>query len=154
MPVIEGGNIIDGPYNRIGNVEATFTETAGAGTYTAAIPVPAGATILDIQVQGVALWDAATSATMKVGDAADDDGFFTNINLKATDLLAGEVINCAQQGGQAGAYLPAGHAIGLYSASARVISGIVTTVGGGGTAGRTRMVVVYLLPSTFAATKA
>ena len=139
--------------------EVTFTEN-GAGTYTGSVSVPAGATLVDIIVHAVALWTAATSAVMKVGDVADDDGFFTAVDLKATDLLAGESIDFSHTGGQEGADLdsPAAgaHVRRPYLATARVISGIVTSVGAG-TAGRTRMTVIYSLPtgaSQIAATKA
>lgn len=136
--------------------EVTFTETTGAGTYTGSVNVPAGATIIDIKVRSTALWDTATSATMKVGDAADDDGWFTGINLKATDLLVGEEINFVQTGGKEGAYLntTTGARSAAYNAAAVVISGIVTTVGASGSAGRTRMVVIYAVPTAVAATKA
>lgn len=139
------------------SAEVTYTETAGAGTYTGSVSIPAGATIVDIIVNGVALWTAATSAVLKVGDAADDDGYFTAVDLKATDLLAGESISFAQAGGKAGAYIANSQVSPRYSASARVVSGIVTTVGGSGTAGRTRMTVLWTLPSSLyvtAATKA
>jgi hypothetical protein len=134
-------------------VERTFTE-AGAGTYTGSMSVPAGATILDIIINGVALWTAATSATLIVGDAATADGYYTAVDLKATDLLAGESLSFALAGGKAGAYIANSQVSPRYSATARVISGIITSVGAG-TAGRTRMVVVYTLPlATAAATKA
>lgn len=55
--------------------EVTFAETDGAGTYTGAVALPAGATIHDIIINGVALWDNAGAVTMKVGDT-DDDGFY------------------------------------------------------------------------------
>jgi len=132
--------------------EVTFTETAGAGVYTGSVTIPAGATIDDIIVNGVALWDTGTSATLKVGDVADDDGYYTAVNLKATDLLAGESISFALAGGKAGAYIANSQVSPRYSATARVISGIVTTVGTG-TAGRTRMVVIYTIPTATAATK-
>lgn len=135
-------------------VEVTFTETTGAGTYTGAVTVPAGATVLDVIVNGVALWTATTSATLKVGDAADDDGYYTAVDLKATDLLAGESISFALAGGKAGAYIANSQVSPRYAVAARVISGIVTTVGAAGTAGRTRMLVVYVLPTATAATKA
>lgn len=131
--------------------EVTFTED-GAGTYTGSVSVPAGATILDIIVNGVALWTAGTSATLKVGDATDDDGYYTGINLKATDLLAGESLSFALAGGKAGAYIANSQVSPRYSASARVISGIITSVGAG-TAGRTRMVVIFTLPTASAAVK-
>lgn len=130
--------------------ERHVVETTGAGTYTASVSVPAGATILDIIVNGVALWTATTSATLKVGDVADDDGFYTGVDLKATDLLAGESISFAQAGGKAGAYIANSQVSPRYSATARTISGIVTTVGAAGSAGRTRMTVVYAAPTTAA----
>jgi hypothetical protein len=137
------------------SAERTFTETTGAGVYTGSVNVPAGATILDIQVHGIALWTATTSATLKVGDATDDDGWYTAVNLKATDLLVGEVVRFGSTGGKEGVYLVT--ATGLlntaYSATARAISGIITTVGAAGSAGRTRMVVVYTPPVSSAATK-
>jgi hypothetical protein len=125
--------------------EVTFTETATAGVYTGSVAVPAGATIQDIIVNAVALWDTGTSATLKVGDVADDDGYYTGVNLKATDLLAGESISFALAGGKAGAYIANSQVSPRYSATARTISGIVTTVGTG-TAGRTRMTVIWSAP--------
>lgn len=129
-------------------LEATFTETTGAGVYTGSLTVPAGATIHDIVVNGVALWNPVTSATLKVGDVADDDGYFTGVDLKATDLLAGESLSFALAGGKAGAYIANSQVSPRYSATARVISGIITTVGASGTTGRTRMTVLYSLPVT------
>ena len=137
--------------------EVTFTETAGAGTYTGSVTVPAGATLLDIIVNGVALWDNAGAVTMKVGDVADDDGYFTGVNLKATDLLAGESLSFESAGGKAGAYIANSQVSPRYSASSRVISGIVTTASTGGSTGRTRMTVVWSKPvsaDVTAATKA
>lgn len=144
--------------------EVTFTETTGAGVYTGSVSLPAGATLLDVIVHNTALWTAATSATMKVGDATDDDGFFAGIDLKATDLLAAESINFTHPGGKQGADIDAidvggeggaaasanVHVRRRYLAAARVVSGIVTTVGTTGNAGRTRMTVVYALPSVAA----
>lgn len=133
--------------------EVTFTE-AGAGTYTGSVDIPAGATILDIIVNGVVLWAAATSAAMDVGDVTDPNGYFAGIDLKATDLLAGESLSFALAGGKAGAYIANSQVSPRYSGSARVVSGIIVSQGAG-TAGRTRMTVVYSLPgSTTAATKA
>lgn len=139
--------------------EVTFTETNGAGTYTGSVVVPAGSTILDIKVRSTALWTATTSATMKVGDGADDDGWFIGIDLKATDLLVGEEISFDQTGGKQGAYLnnTSGLRAPVYSSSAVTISGVVTTVGAAGNAGRTRMLVIYAPPfvsGAIAATKA
>lgn len=134
------------------SLETTFTETSGAGVWTGAIVVPAGATIVDIIVNAVALWTSQTSANMKVGDT-DDDGYYTNIDLKATDLLAGESISFALAGGKAGAYIANSQVSPRYNVAAVTINGIITKVGTTGTAGRTRMTVLYSLPTATAATK-
>ena len=147
--------VLELPHRQASDVvseEVTFTED-GDTTYTGAVSVPAGATILDIVVHQVALWDDGTSASLKVGDDNDDDGFFTAVDLKATDLLAEQSINFDKTGGQEGAYLAgtATHWTDRYSASARSVTGVVTTGGQDGTAGRTRMTVIYSLPSSITA---
>jgi hypothetical protein len=135
--------------------ERTFTEN-GAGTYTATVSIPAGATSDDIIIHATALWTAAVSAALNVGDGTDPDGFYTAVDLKATDLLAGESLSFAKAGGQEGSYITATHVLGRYSAAARTISGVVVS-SGAGTAGRTRMTVKYSVPlaaDVVAATKA
>lgn len=138
-----------------GSAQTTITEELrfvenGAGTYTGTFNLPANATIKDICVHAEALWTAATSAVMKIGDATDDDGFFTAVNLKATDLLAGESINFTAPGGKQGADVDvdaagAQHVRRRYSAAARAVSAVVTSVGAG-TAGRTRVTIEYAVP--------
>ena len=139
-------------YHGVGVMSEVVTfQAAGEGTVTGSVSVPAGASILDIIVDGVTLWNAATSATMIVGDVADPNGYFDAINLKATDLLAGESISFALAGGKAGAYIANSQVSPRYSATARTISGVVTQVGTG-TTGLTRMTVIYTLPRVKAAT--
>jgi hypothetical protein len=123
-----------------------FTETTAAGVYTGSVSLPAGATLLDVIVDGITLWAAGTSATMTVGDAGNASGLFASVNLKATDLLAGESISFDQAGGKAGAYIANSQVSPRYSATARVISGVVTTVGTGAT-GVTRMTVLWCAPT-------
>jgi len=121
-----------------------------AGVYTSkGIEIPAYATITDVIVIGVALWNAGTTAVGKVGDATDDDGFYTDINLKATELLAGETLSFAAAGGVEGAYSIGSltHWGTLYSTSTRIIKLIITTVGTAPTTGETRMIVKFALPS-------
>lgn len=157
LGVLECQDDLHGGFHPAGGIvveQRTFTETDGAGNYTGTVNVPAGASILDIVIDGIALWTASTSATLKVGDATDDDGFFTAVNLKATDLLAGESLSLGFAGGKAGAYVANSQVSPRYSATARAIAGVVTTVGTTGTAGRTRMTVIYTLPRVTAATKA
>lgn len=126
----------------------TFTETTGAGVYTANVVVPVDASIVDIIIDGVALWAASTSATLKVGDAGNSAGFFTGVDLKATDLLAGESLSFSLAGGKAGAYIANSQVSPRYSATARTIAFVVTTVGASGATGITRGTVLYYKPST------
>lgn len=158
MPLLNGGQALapgDTHSERV-----SFTETTGAGTYTGSVTVPAGAIIVDIKFWSTALWTASTSALLKIGDAADDDGWFgpaQNIDLKATDLLVGEELNFNQTGGKPGAYLntTTGARAAAYSASERVISAVITTVGASGNAGRSFMEVFWAEPTIVnAATKA
>ena len=130
----------------------------GAGTYTGTFEVPAGCVLVDIIVEAEALWTAATSASLDVGDATDPNGFYAAVNLKATDLLAGESLSLAQPGGKYGAdYTPndatgatailglAGHMKRRSLTAARTLQAVITSVGAG-TAGRTNVVFVYARP--------
>ncbi|KKN71168.1 hypothetical protein LCGC14_0423310 [marine sediment metagenome] len=137
----------------IQTAEVTFTQEAGNKTHTGTVTLPAGATLLDIVVTNLVLWDSGTSATMKVGDATTDDGYFTAVDLKATNLLADESVRFGYTGGLEGADLDGGEAAGdhvrrLYDASSRDIVGVITDVNVSGAAGRTRMTVVFSLPGT------
>jgi hypothetical protein len=139
-----------------------FREAAGsaAGVYSASFEVPVGAILIDVIVTATALWTAGTSATLIVGDATDDDGIFTAVNLKATDLMAGESISFAHPGGKYGADVVPNDATGATLAlgaagqvnrrglsTARTLSAKVTTVGTVGTAGVTDVVFVYAYPN-------
>lgn len=155
MPVISGGNVIGGGSGEYSE-RVSFTETTGAGTYTGSVTVPASSLITNIRVWCTVLWTATTTALMDVGDVTDPDGWYPQVNLKATDLLVGEELNFTQTGGKEGAYLSltTGARVAAYSASARVVSGIIVTVGAAGSAGRTFMEVFYTLSGgTTAATK-
>jgi hypothetical protein len=132
--------------------ELTFTETSGAGTYTGTMVLPAGSRIIDIGCDGQALWNSAGACALVVGDAVTADGFFTSTDLKATDLLAGEINNLEHPGGKAGVYI-ASEQRKLYQATARSIIAVVTQASGTGTLGRTRVYVTYAVPTAVAATK-
>jgi hypothetical protein len=128
--------------------ERTFTETAGAGVYTGSVNLPAGATLIDIIVNGIAVWDNTGTAAMTVGDAGAADGYFTAVNLKATDLLAGESLSFGNPGStEVGSYIANGQVSPRYSATSRVISGVITTSSTGGSTGRTRMTVIWSAPA-------
>ncbi len=160
MPVISGG-VVAAPSEVICE-EVTFTQLAknAAGTYTASVTVPANSWIYDIKVYGVALWNSATSASLSVGDGDTADGFYSGIDLKATDLLADEVLSFDSAGGKPGAYIVAATGLRnkMWASTARVITGVVTedttTVV---PTGITRMLVMYTSTSeagesTYAAT--
>lgn len=121
---------------------------SAAGVHTVAIEIPAKALLLDVRVQGVTLWDSST-AGMIVGDAADDNGFFTTIDLKSGGaLLAGEQVSVAagtaMAGGVIGAYVANSQfAGGVYSTSSRVVTFTLTTTGTA-TTGETICLVNYL----------
>lgn len=137
--------------------QLTFTETAGAGVWTGTVPMAAGATLLDIIVNGIALWTSQTSATLIAGiTGGDDDAYFTAVDLKATDLLAGESLSFNLAGGKAGASIANSQVSPRYFATASSIAVKVTKVGSTGTAGRTNVTVVWSEPTaafTTAATK-
>ncbi len=133
--------------------EVFFTENATNTVHTGNITIPAGATILDITVHSVALW-TATSASLEVGVVSDDDdGFFTAVDLKATDLLAGESINLGKTGGVHGAYFITDEWEHLYNVSSRVVRCTIAVGTPATTAGRTRVVVTYVVPTSVAATE-
>lgn len=147
-------------------ISKTITFTEGAGTTcTGTVVIPAGATLHDIVITSTVLW-GGTSAVLKVGDAEDDDGWFTGVDLKATDLLVGEALRASDAttgwGGKNGVYLVAatgrmGQATatiaGPYYASAGSVIGVVT-MGTPSTTGRTFMTVLYSVGSVTAATVA
>lgn len=127
-----------------------FTETAGAGTYTGAVTIPAGAYILDVLFANTALWTAATSATLNVGDTGDADGIFAAVNLKSAPALGG-FLSYQRKDTGVGAY--GGTKLLQYS-SEDTITASVVTVGETGEAGRSKMIVTYVnAPSAVAAEK-
>jgi len=138
-----------------------FVEADGtaAGVWSGSFEVPVGAMLVDVIVHGTALWTAGTSATLIVGDATDDNGIYTGVNLKATDLLAGESISFTMQGGKKGADLDspitaadAAQVRRRALAAARTLSAQVTTVGTAGTAGDTTVTFLYTYTSPMKAT--
>ena len=158
---LDGGAVSNAELNELVGItetpvqtaEVNFTETAANATHTGTVTLPAGATLLDIIVTAVVLWDSGTSTTLIVGDVTDPDGYFTAVDLKATDLLAGESISFGYTGGKEGADLDGGESAGdevrrRYDASSRDIVIVITDVNAAGVAGRTRVTVVFSLPST------
>lgn len=131
-----------------------------AGVYTASVKIPAGAYLIDVIIHQVALWNAGTSAVMDVGDVTDPNGLFADVNMKATNLLAGESISFGFPGATQGADVDftltegtpnttaAMHVERRYLPTQRTISAVITTVGAAPTTGETHVLVVYTLPAT------
>jgi len=132
--------------------ESLYFVENGAGTYTGTVVIPAGATLIDVIVHADALWTAGTSATLIVGDTVDDDGIYTAVDLKATDLLAAESLSIAFPAGQFGADVVVDYtSVATIGASyvkrrqlstERTLQAKVTSVGAG-TADRTRVTFIY-----------
>lgn len=131
----------------------TLTENGAATSYTITVAIPAGAILEDILVIPRVLWNG-TSASLTVGDTASANGFFTATNLKATDLLVGEVLSITDEslwGGVNGAYLvaatgrrgPTSSNFGLSYVAGSNINFVVTPGAADGTLGRTDCVVRY-----------
>ena len=139
-----------------------FVEDATHTTHTGTVPIPAGATVHDIQVVNTVLWGAA-SAALDVGDSFDANGFFAAVDCKATDLAVGEVLNIQNSenwGGKNGAYLVAATGrkgnvqtgnSGNYYGVADSIIGVMTVGTPAVTTGRTFMTVTYSVGEVIAA---
>ncbi len=163
-PVINGASgsstsqVLTTPSGVVVALETLFTQIAGNKTHTASFAIPAGATILDILITGSVVWNSGTSATLKAGiNGGDDDCFFTALDVK-TVPAAGKTINFAWPGNAGGASIPEidggagnqqlGATSGfLYSATAQQVDVVITDVNAAGTNGRTRVTVIYSLPS-------
>lgn len=140
-----------------------FVENATNTTHTGTVTLPAGSTLLDVQVTNTVLWTGGT-ATFKAGDTDDDDGFFIGIDCKATDLLVGEVLSMASSenwGGKQGAYLNAttgrkgsvaAGVSGNYYGVTKDIIGTMTVGTPATTAGRSFMTVIYMVGKATVAT--
>lgn len=134
-------------------VECEIKESDGsaAGVYTATIPIPAGAYVLNVLASNEALWTSGTSAEMIIGDDDDDNGYLEACSVKATDLLLANQFDFVFKSDTPGAYITGGTSNDAstnryYSAANNVIAK-VTTVGTVGTAGKTRILVVYCKPT-------
>lgn len=129
------------------SVEAVFV-AAGAGTYTATVPIPAGATVLDVIFRNTVVWDSATSAAMTCGDDDSATGYFSSTNVKTTPAAdtngAGAGLSTRLSlGASVGTYAGGG---GKFCAAAKTITCAIVAVGAG-SAGRSRLLVEYAVPA-------
>ena len=141
----------------------SFTEASAATSYTATVEIPAGAIVHDIGFVTTVLWNG-TSASLDIGDDDDPNGWFAAFDLKATDLVVGEVLsitNSENWGAKQGVYLvaatgrkgrvTAGVDSGVYYGAASEVIFRVTPGAADGTAGRSFGWVVYSVPTFVAA---
>jgi hypothetical protein len=146
-----GGSLIDAP---LIVRDYTFDETAGVdSTYTATCVVPAGYSVVDIKVGSTVLWDAGTSALLRVGDADSATGYISDKSLKAAGDVAADTSGAWTYDIEraAGTYRS-----GKYYAAAGLITAKVTTDDDGThIAGLSRIQIVMVKGETaVAATKA
>jgi hypothetical protein len=161
-PVVTG----DAGTGTIFSKTVLFSEDAASLTHTGTVVIPAGATLLDILVVPEVLWaNTGGTALFTCGDAGAATGWFTAVDLKATDLVLGERLqasNANNWGGKNGAYLTtagrfgqqSANMIGGYCPSVYSVIGVVTCVAPASTAGRTRMTVLWTLGQAVAPVKA
>ena len=168
-PTLSGNPVLSGNPDFTGDPKGVpvtkivpFIENATNTLHTGTVPIPAGATLVNIQVVNTVLW-GATSASLDVGDDNDADGYFQTVDCKATDLAVGEVLdisNAENWGATNGAYLvaatgrkggvQAGNS-GPYYGVANNIIGVMTVGTPAATTGRTFMIVTYTVGETIAA---
>ena len=132
-----------------------------AGTYTFDVFLPAYAVLLDYVIHWEALWDAGTSTTGDVGfwsvasdgtidSVIDVDDIYDVIDMKQTDMAAGEQWSFAWAGGQhgdaTGVVATQDKLVDTCDTIDRYVRFTVTTVGTLGTAGKTYAYCIYALP--------
>lgn len=107
----------------------TMTQAADGVTYTAALAIPAGFTVIEVGFYSDVLWGAGQghATTLDVGDASDPDGYLNN-----ADLMTDYGYSTLSEETEVGAY---GSSPKAY-AQARTISFVVTQTGDG-TGGKT-----------------
>jgi len=141
----------------------SFTEDGSGTSYTATVEIPAGSIVHDIGFTTTVLWDG-TSASLAIGDDEAADAWFTATNLKATDLVVGEVLSAADDGtwgGKNGVHLTAagrrgrvtaGVDSGWYYGAASEVIFVVTPGAADGSAGRSFGWVRFSTPTFLAST--
>ena len=149
-------------------VGGQFIESEGSapGTYNLDVFVPAFAPILECIVHSDTLWTADTSAKMNVGTyevssgavgtVIDLDEIYTDINLKATDLVITESVGfngaAGLHGDMTGVVATQDSYINRVDDIDRFVRFSLLTVGTVGTAGVTYVYLFYAVPEMDAVT--
>ncbi len=133
------------------SAEMDFTETAGAGVYTATLVIPVGGVVQNLYVINRVLWTAGGStATLNVRNTATANAYITATTLHAANFLATNVLDTWKHIGNAA--LSTTYESLSYPAGT-TITATVTTTGAGGTVGRTSVIVIYTVPPVTNAAK-
>ena len=154
-------NLAPGAVRVVGG-QLVEADGSAAGVYTFDVLLPAYAVLLDYVIHWEALWTADTSATGEVGfyevdsdtglisTVIDADDIYKAIDMKTTDMAAGEAWSLAWAGGQhgdlAGVVATQDKLVDAADTIDRYIRFKVTTVGTVGTAGLTYAYAVYAIP--------
>ncbi len=132
-------------------IEERIFQCVGAGTLTATITIPPGAYLLRLLLLGLVLWDSAVSAAISVGDDDGATGWANALDLTVLFNVGRELprnfeelLNAGAGTFDAGSNGQPGYK--LYQNGGTITA--VTTAVGAGTAGRTRLVAIYLVPQT------
>lgn len=175
LNILDGVTATEAEIDKVDGISATaylavtegisFTEDGSGSSYTGTIEIPAGALVHDVCITNLVVWNG-TSASLVIGDDDDPNGWIEATDLKATDLVVGEVMCAADDGawgGKNGAYLTTAGRRGritggidsgwYYSAASEVIF-LVTPGAADGSAGRAFAWVTYSVPTFVASTNA
>lgn len=117
--------------------QATFTETAAAGTYTATIPLPDGCVVAYVAWRSTAAW-ANTTAALDLGITGALTLWGSAIDV---DLVGADTI------------IPDPGGLGPTAITTEDFIAKVVAAGGSGTTGRLKVWVGYFMPVNTAATK-
>lgn len=119
----------------VANLVIAFGDPTTYGTAESAIDLPGGAVVVGGDVTVITPWNSATTATLKLGDAADDDRYTTAaIDLKTAGRTELTVT-------------------GYKTPVAQSINALLAQTGAAATAGQARITVQYFVEGRSAFTQ-
>ncbi len=128
-----------------------FTETAGAGVYTATLVLPSSSVLVNMFVVNRALWTAGGStATLNVRDTATANAYINGVTVHNSNFLT---LNALDSWPHIGTGALNNVYPQVYYPSGTTITATITTTGAGGTIGRTTIIVLYTVPPVTNAAK-
>lgn len=117
----------------------SFTETAGSGTYTATVVLPANSVLIGVYMSGHVDWTSSVSAALSLGYTGSLTAFINALDVTTDNPATASPI----------------YGFGLVFASGTTITCSVAAVDvASGADGREKMTVLYAVSAAVAATKA